>query len=105
MTMVHWSVTWAVLLQITLKTDIAQSGDVDNSDTDSTEANIVADGAQVSTTVCHYSMFNINVNTPQQQISDLGNPRAAEIDNTNFDSSIGGGAQVSATKQLPRHQL
>ena len=44
-------------------------------------------------------MFNVSVNTPQQEVSNLGNPRAAEIiDNTNIDSSIGDGAQVSATK-------
>ena len=51
-------------------------------------------------------MFNVSVNTPQQEVSSLGNPRAAEIiDNTNIDSSIGDGAQVSATKHLPRRQL
>ena len=98
--------TPAALRQIRLNADIAQSGHVDISDTDSIEANIVADGAQVSTTVCRYSMFNVSVNTPQQEVSNLGNPRAAEIDNnTNIDSSIGDGAQVSATKYLPPRQL
>ncbi|KAF6218391.1 hypothetical protein HO133_005738 [Letharia lupina] len=76
--------------------NIAQRDGMETSGTDSTGANVIVDDdIQVSTTFSCHGRYNVGVNNPQQDDSEIEDSAIADIDdNIDADGSIGDGAQI-----------